>query len=685
MRRLISIISASVALAALGFVLINATTVDRRPPVVKAITLSATAGDPQLAQTLTAIDIEFSELVRPGTAEPRFHVTPLVDGTFAWDGSTAIFTPSGKLPSNTSFTITIDPGTQDLEGNVDTAGFEAWSFATVGPPVVLRAAPADGSTGVPLDGTVELVFDRLMDTASVEAAITLDPAGPVSATWRGSVVTLQFDGGLRLGLTYHLTVGASAADTGGSRLGTPFAVAFTTVGTDLGVAKVVPADGVAGIGVRTSIAVRFDGPIDPDSAPGALHVTPDVAGGIRVVALPTDPGHAAEGAAVAPPNALVFTPAGPLAPHTTYTISLDPVVARLGDPGAVNGARTWSFTTGAPPTSGQNQIGFLSDRGGVRNVWVMNPDGTNQRAATTELEHVSSFDTTTDGGRLLYASGGSVWVMAIDGSGLQRLTKDDGRRESAPAFASGGTRALVARTDVAGRDLGYWLVPLPGTSGPERQVVDHGAPTPGSTVMDPTGLGEVSGDPAWMARVAFDPAERMTLMVTATDEVWLLDLADPTLLGDVPAAPVRLRLTARARPSWVSGRGAFVVSASTGSTTTALYVVSPNGSVVAVPGTEGAFGSVSVGPDGSVAVVVRLADGGTALRILALDGRIVDFDTSRGTDDRSPSFAPDGRSVLVGRSPASLPAVSLGIWRIDLGTGIARQITPFGTYGRWIP
>ncbi|MEO5919028.1 MAG: Ig-like domain-containing protein [Candidatus Limnocylindrales bacterium] len=475
MRRLISVISASVALAALGFVLINATTVDRRPPVVQAIRLSATAGDPQIAQTLTAIDIEFSEPVRPETAEPRFHIDPPVDGTFVWNGSTAIFTPSRKLPSNTSFTITIAPGSEDLEGNVDLVGFEAWSFVTVGPPVVLRAAPADGATGVPLDGTVELVFDRLMDTASVEAAITLDPVGPVSATWRGSVVTLQFDGGLRLALTYHLTVGASAADTGGSRLGAPFVVTFTTVGTDLGVSQVIPADGVAGIGVGTSIAVRFDGPIDPDSVRGALRVTPDVAGGVRVVALPGYLGSVTAGADTAPPNALVFTPAFPLASHTTYTLSLDPVVTRLGDPGAVNGARTWSFTTGSPPSSGQNQIGFLSDRGGIRNVWVMNPDGTNQRAVTTELDHVSSFDGSTDGGRLLYASGGSVWVMAIDGSGRQRLTRDDGRAESAPAFVTGDRRALLARTDPTGEDLGYWLVPLPGTPGRERQVLDHGA------------------------------------------------------------------------------------------------------------------------------------------------------------------------------------------------------------------
>ncbi|MEO8208886.1 MAG: Ig-like domain-containing protein [Chloroflexota bacterium] len=685
MRRLISLISAFVALAGLGFVLVNATTVDRRPPAVKAITLSATAGDPHLAQTLTAIDIEFSEPVRPETAESRFHINPTVDGAFAWDGSRAIFTPSGTLPSNTTFSITVDPGVEDLEGNVDPLGLEEWSFATVGPPMVLRATPADGATGVSLDGSLELVFDRLMDTASVESAITLDPAGPVSATWRGSVVTLQFDGGLRLGSTYHVTVGASAADTGGSRLGAPFVVAFTTVGTDLGIAQLIPADGVAGIGVGTAIAIRFDGPIDPDSVREALHVTPEVGGGTRIVALPGTNGAAPDGVDTPTANALVFSPSIPLAPHTTYTITLDPVVARLGDPGAVNRARTWTFTTGAPPSSGQNQIGFLSDRGGVRNVWVMNPDGTNQRAATTDLEHVTSFDASADGGRLLYASGGGVWVMSIDGSGLQRITRDDGRIEYAPAFAPGDTRALVARTGPLGEDLGYWLVPLPGTPGRERQVLDRGVAPLVPTSMNGTGLGAVESDPAWMPRVAFEPDGRAALLVTSTGQVMLLDLADPTLLGSEPADPVPVGLTAQVGPSWVPARGAFVLSATTGSGPPAMYAVRAGGSVVLLPGTEGAIGPATVGPDGAIALVVSLDDGRTALRVLALDGRIDDLATSGASDDRSPSFAPDGRSLLVGRSPAATPTISQGIWRLDLDTGLARQLTPLGTYGRWIP
>jgi len=58
-RRVVSIGSILVAAVALGLVLYNATLVDRRPPSVTSVVLSAPAGsDPGIAQTVTAIDIE---------------------------------------------------------------------------------------------------------------------------------------------------------------------------------------------------------------------------------------------------------------------------------------------------------------------------------------------------------------------------------------------------------------------------------------------------------------------------------------------------------------------------------------------------------------------------------------------------------------------------------------------------
>ena len=173
-----------------------------------------------------------------------------------------------------------------------------------------------------------------------------------------------------------MTVSSAAADTDGSHLAAPFDGAFTTVAAGLGVDAVVPADGVAGIGVRTPIAVMFDGPIDPASVQGAIRITPEIGGDIRVVQPPSDvavPPPPPDGSASpsieptpsdTPGSVLLFTPSNPLAQHTTYTVELGPIVERAGDPGQVAAGRTWTFTTGGQTTSAQNQIAFLSDRGG---------------------------------------------------------------------------------------------------------------------------------------------------------------------------------------------------------------------------------------------------------------------------------------------------------------------------------
>ena len=684
MRRLISLVSAIVALVGLGFVLVNATTVDRRPPSIKTIALSASAGDPRLAQTVTAIDIEFSEPVKPATAEARFRIDPVVDGSFTWDGSTAIFTPSRKLPQDTTFTISIAPGTEDLEGNVDPTGLEEWTFATVGPPVVLRTTPVDGAGGVPLDGTIDLFFDRLMDTASVEGAISIEPAVPVRSNWRGSVVSLTLGPGLAAGTQYTLTIGSEAADTGGSRLGAPFRMTFITVGAGLGIVTAIPADGVAGIGIASPIAVRFDGPIDPGSIPGALHLTPSVDGTFRVVTLGGD----GSGLGADPPssggNTLVFIPSVPLAPHTTYTVTLDPIVTRLGDPTAVTLGRTWSFTTGAPTASGQNQIGFLSARGGVRNVWVMNPDGTNQRQLTTELLPVTSFDATADGARIVYAAGGVIQTMAIDGTGLRRLTERDGRLEYAPSLLPDGSAIIIGRRDPTGADLGYWYVPLPGSPGDERQLLGHGAPPPESTSMAGDGLDGADGSPAWIPRIAFDPSGRTTLLVTATGEVQLIDLGAADLSAS-PSPPLRLALSATAAPAWVSARSAFVLVASpeTGGET-ALVSVDERGGSVPISDTTGAAGPVDASSNGSLAFMVRQADGQVRLRIISLSGAVRDIDPLLGREDRWPSSAPDGLSLLISRVLTVDLTQSDGIWRVDVATGTSRRLTVDGAYARWI-
>lgn len=683
MRRLISLVSAAVALLALGLVLYNATLVDRRAPAVSKVSLSAPATDDRTAQPITAIDIEFSEPVRPSTVVARFRIQPYVAGAFSWDGATAIFTPSARLPGDTEFTITIEPGFEDLIGNAAEMGLDPWRFRTVGPPIVVRVDPAEGESGLPVDGSVDVEFDRLMDTASVEAAIRLDPPVAVIASWSGETVRLTFDGGLRFGTTYTLTIGSGAADTGGNRLRDPYVTRFSTVAAGLGVVDAIPAPGVSGVAVGTPIAIRFDAPIDAATARASFRMTPSVDGDVRVIRVADDLGGAQPGSPVVGADTLVFVPSAPLAPHTTYTVTLEPTVARLDDPEAVAAGRSWTFTTGAPTASGQNQIAFLGARSGVRNIWLMNPDGTNPRQLTTELVPVSGFDASGDASRIVYSAAGLLRVVGINGSDAGTLTGPDAF-EYAPTITPDDKWVIVGRRGRDGADLGYWLVPLPGTSGRERQLLDHGAPALGSSSLGGEGIGGTDGTSGWMPRSAVDPTGRFVLLVASGGEIVAIDLQAP---GDVPVA-TPVPLTADAAAAWSPRHGAFVVAARPASGgSSALWVVDPTGGLNQVPGTEGAAGPVGVGADGTVAVSIRVSSVPTArIGILAPGAptmRLLDGTPAR--DDRWPAISPDGATAVIGRTFDVRPEDGDGIWSVDLATGSASQLSPDGAFARWLP
>jgi len=671
MPRAISIGSALVALVFLVLVLADATLVDRRPPSVTEVRLSATAGGDRIAEPIASINVAFSEAVQKATAEARFHLEPAVAGALTWDGATLIFTPSEPLPAATDFLVRVDPGFVDLAGNVATAGIEEWAFATAGPPRVVAVTPNDGSLGLATDATVALEFDRLMDTTTVEAAITFEPAITFEASWSGETITLSFPNGLAFGTNYQLEVGVGASETAGANLTAPFVTRFSTVSAGL-TARVVPAADVAGIAVRSPIAVLFDGPIDPASIDGALAITPSLSGGLEIQ---TPPG-AAEG------SALVFTPSGPLAEHTTYSITLAPVVHRLGDPAQVAAGRTWSFTTGAATQSAQNQIAFLSERSGVRNVWFMNPDGSNPRQLTSELAPVTAFDVSLDGSRIAWASAGAVRVMQIDGSGEQPLTPAD-RFEYAPRFSPDGRNVLVARRDASGADLGYWLVPLPDVvGGEEAQVVIDGAPPLRSVDEGGEGIARDEGTPPWAGRAAFDPDGRHLLLATATGDVRIVDLRPE----DGSAVPVvtRTGLEANAGGAWSATEHAFlIVARRPGETATALWSVPTSGSPQRH---EPAVGSVAVSAEGLVALVVR-GDGGIGhVATRPATGSQPATALTTGTDlaDRWPAFGPEGR-VVFARLRTDGPAHSAGIWLADPVTRVITPLSTDGVYPRWLP
>ena len=112
-------------------------------------------------------------------------------------------------------------------------------------PAVVSVTPADGASGVRPGANIKIVFDRAMDTDSVEAAWSSEllPAGAVSFSWNpaGDTLTVDPDAPLPVAegdgadpdaveaevISFAIGTGAAAAD--GGQLESALAVDFTTI------------------------------------------------------------------------------------------------------------------------------------------------------------------------------------------------------------------------------------------------------------------------------------------------------------------------------------------------------------------------------------------------------------------------------------------------------------------------
>jgi Periplasmic component of the Tol biopolymer transport system len=682
--RFLRFLSAFTGLVILAAILYNAAAVDRLPPTY-TIRVSSPAASGR-ALTLTAIDVDFSKDVKHDTAEQAFSLSPNLPHAFHWQGLKLIVTPSAKLPLSTVFHVHMAAGVEDKAGNTQ-GGTGDMTFTTVDAPTVTAVSPVPGAQSVPIESPIQITFDRLMDPEKVIAGLRVEPSFSYQVSWNEAVLTLTPSLPLASDTEYKLTIGDPAVDTDGSRL-PDYTTSFRTLGIGLRVTARVPAADVAGVNVHSQIAVVFDGPIDPSSIDGAIKLTPPVSGSMKMVSLPDDrnppanptatPGATPTGSGA---NVLVFTPDNPLAAHTTYSVTMSSTVRQTNGQAAPQQA--WTFITGEPPVNALNQIAFLSDRGGVANVWLMNPDGTNPRQVTWELSRVSGFDVSGDGSTIAYGSGGVVKKMSIGGDGLQTLTAGTDL-EYAPTFTPDGTGLVVGRRDGTGADLGYWRIPMISGADPE-QVATDGAPNLGSTSVTGDGLTGKPGLSPWASRAAFSADGSTMLVVRGSDDVVML--VDMT--GATP--PRQLTIVGDSQPVWVQSDAAFFVAGTADRGGTWLYwrvtmdgALTSIGPAVSDIDTAGQAAGQTAGQ--AVALIVRAGDGSTHLAYAARPGGELKLLTNDPAfSEMSPSFRPDGQMVVFGRVRSQDPTLSAGIWIVKPdGTGLT-NLSLDGAFPRWLP
>jgi len=669
-----------IGFAVLAGILYYATSVDGRAPFVEAVRLTLHASDDErLAITTSGLEVEFSEPVRTATAEAAFRIEPDVAGEISWSGAILRFTPAERLPLETEFAVHLEPGVEDQAGNRMAEPSDRFAFRTVGPPTVVATEPSDGADEVPLDARITIDFNTLMDTASVESALFVDPVFDFEPSWSAERLTLVPADQLTEAITYRVEIRTDARDSAGTPLVEPYTFSFGTASAPVEAAQLVPDDGIEGVAVSGSVAVFFDRAIEPDQdLDGIFSIEPEVAGDVEVVAAP-----GAAGMTDAERRILRFEPSTALAANTTYRVTVAPGLA-AADGSRLGEALEWSFTTGAPLGSLANQIVFLSERGGVTNLWAMNPDGSGQRQVSAELSPVTDYAVSPDGRRVVVGDGATLVLQSADGADRTLLTSV-GDLEFDPAWAPDGTRFAFGRADrETGAGTGLWTRAADGGD-EERMALPGGEASPSPSP---------SGSPAPLLRAPrWSPDGTAIAFVDGSARVAILDLEQNELrsVGAVAAGP----------PSWLTDSSAIIVTTvpspeprqvAPGAPLLPLLPEEPYRSAAEIARLE----LMHLPRTGSRLVVLGLPPGAhhpvaSAERLLfVLEGRayLADDPASPGAgrpllptqpaDVVSATFGVEARTVLLTRQGS-------GIWLLDTLTGRAQQLAADGWRPRWLP
>jgi hypothetical protein len=96
---------------------------------------------------------------------------------------------------------------------------------------VVSTNPNNNAVDVKIDTTSEIVFNIPMNTKTVEAVLSIDPAVNHTLSWTGedSILVIKFTEDLDYNTTYSITIGTDAeATTGGLLEEAPYVLNFTT-------------------------------------------------------------------------------------------------------------------------------------------------------------------------------------------------------------------------------------------------------------------------------------------------------------------------------------------------------------------------------------------------------------------------------------------------------------------------
>lgn len=313
-------------------------TVDSAGPTFTSTPNTKATIEAPYSYTAQASDIVSGGLRYAVVSAPAGFTIDATDGAVTW---TPTFAQLGANPVEISVT--------DLAGNTIDQSFNV--TASFGPFAVASITPPDGAANVPVNSSVQVQFNNLMNSDTINSTTLLledsmgnSVASDVSYNAATGVATITPNADFANSAAYTVTVVGGedgVADANGDTLAANVAASFTTE-APLSVVSVSPTAGSTDVPLTTSISVVFDNAMNPTTLNSTTLQLENSQGVVIAANVAYD----------STTNTVTVTPTGSLTDATTYTLTVlggDDGVADTGGE-ILNSDFTASFTTVARPT-----------------------------------------------------------------------------------------------------------------------------------------------------------------------------------------------------------------------------------------------------------------------------------------------------------------------------------------------
>lgn len=282
-----------------------------------------------------------------------------IDGSFSFETinnqTNVLFTPSGSLEEDTTYTGRINTTVKDADGNALQISY-VWSFATgsVLAPTVIATNPTDTAVNIELDQTITVVFSEAVEPGTINNSTIMltDGNNAVSGTFsfNGAEVSFNPTTDLLPETLYTGTITTGVENMDGVALESNYVWSFTTKSIVAPTVVITdPIDNATGVQLDKVITATFSQIMNPATftastftimnGPTAISGTFSFSGAI-----------------------VSFTPTTNLDPNTTYTVTITTGTENMIGV-ALENNYVWNFQTLAI-ASNPPDIGTLSEFGG---------------------------------------------------------------------------------------------------------------------------------------------------------------------------------------------------------------------------------------------------------------------------------------------------------------------------------